>query len=276
VENTREAWKRIITFVFITYGISSIFMYLAIRAGSMGAGGGLVALGGMWSPGIAAFLTQLIYKKSLRSFGWGWGKTKYQVWSYCIPFLYVGAVHAMVWIFGLGGFASEPLTSGLGNTLKNIAVTTVFGSLFALGEEIGWVGFFVPQLAKITSFTKTALLRGIVWSVWHYPLIIGGIYGPADVPVWYKLIFFTITMTCVSFAFTWMRLKSGSLYTGMFMHASHNLFFQDVFDKLTIEKTSTWYFVEEFGAISAGVAIIVAFIFWKKRGQLTRTQTFPK
>ena len=128
MESTREVWKRIITFVFITYGISSIFMYLAIRAGSMGAGGGLVALGGMWSPGIAAFLTQLIYKKSLRNFGWGWGKTKYQVWSYCIPFLYVGAVHAIVWIFGFGGFASEPLTSGLGNTLKNIAVTTVFGS----------------------------------------------------------------------------------------------------------------------------------------------------
>lgn len=75
-------------------------------------------------------------------------------------------------------------------------------------------------------------------------------------------------MTCVSFAFTWMRLKSGSLYTGMFMHASHNLFFQDVFDKLTIEKSATWYFVDEFGAISAGVAILVAIIFWLKRKEL--------
>ncbi len=56
------------------------------------------------------------------------------------------------------------------------------------------------------------------------------------------------------------------------MHASHNLFFQDVFDKLTIEKSSTWYFVDEFGAISAGVAILVAIlvaiIFWLKRKEL--------
>jgi membrane protease YdiL (CAAX protease family) len=268
LEGKTDIVKRLVTFVVFMFGISSVFMGWAISAGSMGTGGGLAALGGMWSPGIAAILTQLIYRKSLRGFGWGWGKTRYQVWSYIIPILYVGAVHGIVWISGLGGFNAEPLTSGLGKTLKNIAVTTVFGSVFALGEEIGWVGFFVPQLAKITSFTNTALARGIVWSVWHYPLIIGGVYGPRNVPVWYKLVFFTITMTCVSFAFTWMRLKSGSLYTGMFMHASHNMFFQAVFDRLTTETDTTWYFVDEFGAISAGVAIVVASIFWSRRKQL--------
>lgn len=260
--------KRLVTFVVLTYGISSVFMAWAISAGSMRAGGMLAGLGGMWSPGIAAILTQLIYKQSLRGFGWGWGKTRFQVWSYVIPILYVGAVHGIVWLSGLGDFNSDPLTVSLGSTLKNIALVTVGGSFFALGEEIGWVGFFVPQLAKITSFTKTALLRGIVWSVWHYPLIIGGVYGPGNVPTWYKLLFFTITMTGVSFAFSWMRLKSGSLYTGMFMHASHNLFFQGIFDRLTSETKMTWYFVDEFGAISAAVAIVVALIFWSMRRQL--------
>jgi membrane protease YdiL (CAAX protease family) len=86
--------------------------------------------------------------------------------------------------------------------LKIIINSTLIGCIAALGEEIGWAGFFVPQLAKIACFTKTALGRGIVWSVWHYPLIIGGVYGPSNVPVWYKLVFFTITMTGVSFAFT--------------------------------------------------------------------------
>ena len=269
MEDKNDIVKRLITFVFLTFGISSIFMYWVISAGSMRAGGMLAGLGGMWSPGIAAILTQLIHKKSLRGFGWGWGKTRYQVWSYVIPILYVGATHVIVWVAGLGSFTPDPFTVSLGSTFKNIAVVTVLGSFFALGEEIGWVGFFVPQLAKVTNFTKTALSRGIVWSVWHFLLIIFGVYGPRSVPVWYKLIFFTITMTSVSFAFTWMRLKSGSLYTGMFMHASHNLFFQDVFDRLTIEGPSTWYFVDEFGAISAGVAVIIAFIFWLKRKELS-------
>jgi len=268
MESKREAWKRIITFIFITYGISSIFIYLAISAGSLRAGGGLVALGGMWSPGIAAILTQLFYRKSLREFGWKWRKTKYQLWSYAVPALYAFAVHAFVWMTGLAGFVKDSPSEVIITSLKAIAVGTVFGSIFALGEEIGWQGFFIPLLARVTSFTKTALIRGIVWSVWHYPLIIFGVYGSEELPVWYKLICFTVMLTGVSFVFAWFRLKSGSLWTGMFLHASHNLFVQGL-PGLTTDKGITAYLIDEFGAVSAVVAIIVAFIFWKKRGQLT-------
>ena len=268
MDDNRRIVKRLITFLVLTFSISAIFMGWIVSAGSMKAGGAIVVLGGMWSPGIAAFITQLIYKQGVGELEWGWGRTKYQIWSYCIPLLYVGVTYAIVWSLGLGGFTAEPLSSGLAGIIINFIVATIFGSVFALGEEIGWTGFFVPQLAKITSFTKTALARGIVWSVWHYPLIIGGVYGSPGVPIWYKLVFFTITMTSISFAFTWMRLKSGSLYTGMFMHASHNVFFQNIFSELTIKKASTWYFIDEFGAVSAGVAIVVAIIFWSKRKEL--------
>ena len=273
MESREEVWKRIITFVFLTYGISSIFIYLAISAGSMRAGGGLVALGGMWSPGLAAILTQLFYRKSIREFGWKWGKTKYQIWSYAVPALYAFGIHGFVWITGLAGFVQDPPTEVIMASLKVIAVGTVFGCLFALGEEIGWQGFFVPLLAKVTSFTKTALLRGIVWSVWHYPLIIFGVYGSKELPVWYKLICFTVMLTGVSFAFAWFRLKSGSLWTGMFLHASHNLFIQGL-PGLTTDKGITVYLIDEFGAVSAAVALIVAFIFWKKRGQLSNIKKF--
>ena len=275
MESTREVWKRIITFVFVTFGISSIFMYLIISADNVRAGGGLFALGGMWSPGIAAILTQLLYRKSLREFGWKWGKTKYQLWSYAVPAFYALSIHAFVWITGLAGFVQDPVTEVIMTVLKGLAVGTVLGCIFALGEEIGWQGFFIPLLAKITSFTNTALLRGIVWSVWHYPLIIFGVYGAKELPVWYKLICFTVMLTGVSFVFAWFRLKSGSLWTGMFLHASHNLFVQGL-PGLTTDKGITAYLIDEFGLVSAAVALIVAFIFWKKRGQLTLNPTFLK
>ncbi len=94
-------------------------------------------------------------------------------------------------------------------------------------------------------------------------------------PVWYKLIFFTVMLTGISFAFTWFRLKSGSLWTGMFMHASHNLFVQGL-PVLTTDKGITAYLIDEFGAVSAAAALIVAFIFWKKRDQLMLNPAFPK
>jgi hypothetical protein len=37
----------------------------------------------------------------------------------------------------------------------------------------------------------------------------------------------------ISFLFAWMRLKSGSVWTGMLLHASHNLFVQAFFDAQT-------------------------------------------
>ena len=120
-------------------------------------------------------------------------------------------------------------------------------------------------------FTKTALFRGIVWSVWRYPIIISGLYAPdvtKEVPLWYQLIFFTIFLTSISFAFTWFRLKSGSLWTDMLLHASHNKFTQGVFSKLTIDKGATLYFIGEFGAAMAVIAFLIASIFWKKRHQL--------
>src|SRR5258708_15188708 len=47
----------------------------------------------------------------------------------------------------------------------------------SLGEEIGWRGFLVPQLFKSVGFTGTALISGVVWSCWHYPLLIWGHYN---------------------------------------------------------------------------------------------------
>ena len=33
---------------------------------------------------------------------------------------------------------------------------------------------------------------------------------------------FTVMVLGISFLFAWMRLKSGSVWTGVFLHASHN------------------------------------------------------
>jgi len=52
--------------LFLTLGISAIPNYLIISAGTMSE----YALVAMWSPGIAAILTQLLFRKSLRGFGW--------------------------------------------------------------------------------------------------------------------------------------------------------------------------------------------------------------
>jgi len=38
----------------------------------------------------------------------------------------------------------------------------------AIGEEIGWRGFLVPELAKWMSVPKTALVSGAIRCVWQH------------------------------------------------------------------------------------------------------------
>jgi len=267
----RDVWIRIATFVGVTYAFSAVFMYTAIAAGRITA---LTALGGMWSPFIGVLVTRLVFpdgrrRGSLTGLGWGWGRTRFQTWSIAIPIIYVGATYAAVWLAGIGDIVDLPATRIGSFVLRYSLQGLLIGSFFALGEEVGWQGFLVPQLSKVTGFTGTALMRGVVWSVWHFPLILGGIYGTTDTPAWYRLVFFTITMTGVSFAFAWIGLKSGSLWTATLMHASHNAFIQTIFPGITNDAGGMDWFVDEFGAFTAAAAVLVAVFFWMRRRELT-------
>jgi membrane protease YdiL (CAAX protease family) len=137
----------------------------------------------------------------------------------------------------------------------------------ALGEELGWRGFLVPELAKVTSFTKVALITGMASSAWHYPILLFADYN-AGTPAWYGLMCFTIRGVGTSFAYAWLRLKSGSTWTGMLLHASHNVWIQLIFDPLTTDTGITKFVVGEFGIGLAAAAVIVGYLFWSRRGQL--------
>jgi membrane protease YdiL (CAAX protease family) len=139
----------------------------------------------------------------------------------------------------------------------------------ALGEEIGWRGFLVPELYKTVGFTRTAVISGIVWSIWHYPVLWGD-YN-AGTPTWYGLSCFTVLVLAISFVFAWMRLKSGSLWTGALLHASHNLYVQNIFTPLTRNTGRTAWYIDEFGAVLPLIAVLFAIYFWRRRGE---THTF--
>lgn len=37
-------------------------------------------------------------------------------------------------------------------------------------EELGWRGFALDPLLDSFGFTKTSVILGLVWAVWHLPL----------------------------------------------------------------------------------------------------------
>jgi uncharacterized protein len=286
VEKSR---KKIYTFLLITLVLSSIFYAVIISSGSMHTGGGILTLGLMWVPGISGMATQLIYEHTLRGMGWKLGKFKYLLLAYLIPLAYCLVVYGITWLSGLGkvpnpdmmnqinsylgAFKASPLAKILIYCAVLAVIGLISGLLSGAGEEIGWRGLFVPELAKITSFRKTALISGAVWTLWHMPLILFSDYNLVGIPKWYAALMFTIMVLGINTAFSWLRLKSGSFWPAAVLHASHNLFIQAIFTPLTLQIAVTPYIIDEFGVGLALAGLVVAFIFLRKSKELAVIQS---
>jgi len=284
MENKPAIRKNIATYLVITIILCLPVYYMCVRLGNISAGYPPVnyTIMIMWCPALATLLTCLLRGIPLSSLGWKWGRNKYQLWSYAIPFLYALAAYLAVWISGKGGFYNKEfvgkIAKGLGWNLPDGVVIILFVLLAgtfgmvrsmasALGEEIGWRGFLTPQLAKISSYTATSLWMGLIWSLYHYPLLLGSNYNTGGSKL-YALICFTVMVFASCFVYTWMRLKSGSLWTGTLLHASHNLFIQMVFTPITVDTGNTMKYIDEFGIALPIVSVVVGFIFWTKRKEL--------
>lgn len=266
-------------FLLLTLLFSSVSYFLIIKAGTLDAYGGLYVYLLMWSPGLAAIITSLVRHGTLRGLGWHWGKTRYQILAYFLPLFYAAVVYLTVWGTGLGAFDYGMLdnfqdwgdgqVSGWVALIAFVGLGTLSGCFSALGEEIGWRGFLVPALYEKRSFLYASLISGVIWALWHTPLILFADYH-SGTPQWYSLLCFTFLAIGVSFILAWLRLKSGSVWTAMFLHASHNLYIQNFFDRVTIDTGYTPYITTEFGVGLALVTLLLALYFYRRRDELYR------
>lgn len=234
----------------------------------------------MLAVGVATILTCLIRKKKLASLGWGWGDWHYQWLSYLLPLTIALLASLFIWLAGFGewfdpAFVLQQKTeynlgewSNGGIIFFHFLLTASYSFILALpgvlGEEIGWRGFLVPELAKFLSFTHVALISGLIWSAWHLPLFLMGFYGAEGTPLYYQLFFFTLFLVSNSVTMTYLRLKTGSLWTAVLFHASGNVFIQKFFTPLTLANEKSAWYADEFGAITALVALAVGIFFWRK------------
>ncbi len=88
------------------------------------------------------------------------------------------------------------------------------------GEEFGWRGYLLPRLLPRGPVAAT-LVVGIIWGVWHAPVIALDGYNFPGHP-WLGIGGMVLFTTALSFVFTWLRLRSGTLWTSVLLHAAIN------------------------------------------------------
>ncbi len=134
-----------------------------------------------------------------------------------------------------------------------------------LGEEIGWRGFLTSHLHARFGYTGGTLVTGVIWTLWHVPLILFANYNNGAPSVFALTCFFIMVMN-LSFIMTWLRLRSGSVWPCAILHGSHNLFIQQIFTPLTSPRGSlTAYAIDEFGFMIPAVTFVVALVCWLYR-----------
>lgn len=89
----------------------------------------------------------------------------------------------------------------------------------AFGEELGWRGFLVREF-KDVKFWNAALRIGIIWGIWHAPLILMGHNYPEHPVIGVGMM--VIWCTLLSPLILFVRIKTHSVIGAAIMHGTIN------------------------------------------------------
>jgi membrane protease YdiL (CAAX protease family) len=158
---------------------------------------------------------------------------------------------AIVWATPLAGFV---VPNDAGIQILNFFIQLVIITLtFSLGEELGWRGYLLPQLLSM-GLTRGLVLVGLVWAMWHMPLILLTPLYHADGNKLIVLPLFVGTIVAASFFFGYLRIWTCSVWPASIAHTAHNSAWATL-GAFTL--TSNPVVVNEYLAGDSGVLILV-------------------
>jgi membrane protease YdiL (CAAX protease family) len=116
----------------------------------------------------------------------------------------------------ISAFPIHPIWIGLvQGLLAGVTVNAVAG----FGEELGWRGFLQKEFSFM-GFWKSSVVIGLVWGVWHAPLILQGHNYPENpVAGVFMMVIFTLLLSPI---ISYIRLKANSVIAAAVTHGSIN------------------------------------------------------
>ena len=199
-------------------------------------------------PALANIFTRLVTKegwKNLRlrpNFKRGW---RFYLAAWLLPFLAtivggglfyllfpqsfdsnLGQVRAT--FAAIPSLAAQPWLALLVIIVQTMLITMIINGIASIGEEFGWRAYLLQKLMVLFAgedakanpnrgARRAAVLVGLIWGIWHYPLFFLGS------SLTFPFILIYLLYTCsASVLLSWVALRSGSVWPASIGHGMLN------------------------------------------------------
>jgi membrane protease YdiL (CAAX protease family) len=258
-EQTQIDWKRIVIFTTFALGIAWAASFVVYQRGGIIDSPELVPDSGltealvimataiMFAPAVSHVLTRLVTREGWQDLwlsfnlkqGWpyillAWFGTPLLIAVGTVIYFALFPQHFDAGLTTIISLIEEYNTAGTEipygpgalatiQIMQGIIISPLLNLVPIFGEEFGWRGYLLPKLLPLGE-RKAYLISGLIWGVWHVPVILMGYnYGPEypGAPWAGALLFIFICFVMGTF-FGWASVRAGSIWPAIFGHGVLN------------------------------------------------------
>jgi uncharacterized protein len=268
---------------------SGIVEWLIVRGGDPMSNHVNLVLLLMWMPAFSSAAARLALREGIRDVSFRSGGLvgmRAIVFAALVPLVVGTVAYGIAWTTGLVGFSAitpspaelamspaaarlaalEPIPRFLASVALGATIFTVYGCLWAAGEEIGWRGYMLTRLVA-AGVPQPLFVSGLILGTWHLPLILSGAYAAGPSPLVSAGLFMLTVMGSALVAGV-LRLRSGSVWPAIVLHAAWNSIIQNPFDRSSVGPSATLWIGESgvFVAVTTLFVGLMAYRWWMKHG----------
>jgi membrane protease YdiL (CAAX protease family) len=203
----------------------------------------LLAVPYMWAPATANILTRLITREGWKDVGLrphfrqGW---PYWLAGWVVPGILTILGAAVFFLLfpqyfdaSLSALRQSLSKSPLGTlspwmfvaveAMAGIVISPILNAIATFGEEFGWRAYLLPKLMPL-GWKRAVLLMGVIWGVWHWPVIFMGYEYGFKYPgyPWAGPLLFVLIAFSFGTFLAWITLRGGSVWPAVIGHAAIN------------------------------------------------------
>jgi CubicO group peptidase (beta-lactamase class C family)/membrane protease YdiL (CAAX protease family) len=215
------AQHQVVAFFAFAY-VFSWLLWLAPALGLRGPLGLVLLYIGVFGPAVAAATITRLTGGSLRA--WLRELVHFRAaprWYAAVIGFPIALVATLTAAFLVTGGAIE--TSLLGERVAAYLPLLVIWTLAGVGEEPGWRGFALPRLHESLSPVRATLLLGVLWALWHLPLLAAAdepSHGLDAVPLVGVTLLFIAAIVGYSFFYTYLWNRTRNVWLAILLHGS--------------------------------------------------------